>query len=353
MRIAVHSPYYAFVDQNTNYNGYDFEFLKQFKPALYFPGWRKVHYLKLWKALKSHGINPGDFQWITSLADLNRKADVLVSFCGRPDLPALAPPKAFNGMKVFHVMDYVFRASAACDSLVKGGVDYVMGYASHDRFCAFFQHYYQPYVGKVIPVPFGYGKRFEQLTPFSNRINKVIAAGSVNPVEDPAVPDKEELSEYISFYSHERWTHKWRYQLAHSADDLKDVMESVLPVWPETKNWKYDAVGLMNSYKLFANDEGLMAFPPARTYEGVAAGAVMVCSDHPSYTELGFRDGENCIMHKSGDLNDFREKVSHYLNHNDRLAKIAESGRRMVSERYSHSQIAHDLYQKLQRLYNE
>lgn len=351
MRVAVQSPYYAFADQNSNFNGYDFEFLKQFRPALYFPGWRKIHYVKLWKALRRHNIDPTTFDWIFSVSELNRKADVLVSFCGRPDLPALAPPRGFKGMKVFHVMDYVFKAKAAADNLMNAGVDYVMGYAAHDKYCSFFQHYYKAYSGKVITVPFGFGKRFEKQTPFEQRIAKCIAAGAVNPIADPSV-SQEELTDYISFYSNQRWTHKWRYELATNAQALGGILDSVLPVWPETKNFKYNAVELMSGYQMFANDEGLMAFPPARTYEGVAAGAVMVCSTHPSYGDIGFKDGVNCIMHAPCDLNGFKEKVSHYLSHPQELAMIAQQGHQMVSSKYSHAQIARDLHSHIQKLFN-
>lgn len=95
---------------------------------------------------------------------------------------------------------------------------------------------------------------------------------------------------------------------------------------------------------MFANDEGLMAFPPARTYEATAAGAVMVSGGHDCFHDLGFKDGDSCIMHRSGDVADFRDKVAHYIRNPAQLAAIAKAGRDMVRARYSHEQVARDLH---------
>ena len=98
---------------------------------------------------------------------------------------------------------------------------------------------------------------------------------------------------------------------------------------------------------MFANDEGLMAFPPARTYEATAAGAVMVCDGHGCFRDLGFVDEESAIMHHRHDLADFHDKVSWYIRNPDRLAKVATAGRELVRSRYSHAQVARDLYSSI------
>lgn len=350
MRFAVQSPYFLFADPNKNFTGYDFEFFKLYKPAIYFPGWRKINLLRVYKRMKELGLNPQDYSFVFSIAELNRKADVLLGFCGRPDLPALKPPKKFKGLKIYHVMDYVFQAEKCYDSLKEGGVDYVMGYTNHGEYCTFFRKYYPDYSGKVIPVPFGFGERFKKKIPFQSRIQKCIAAGSVNPVDDPVVKDKAELREYKAFYADEKWTHKWRYMLAVNESSLSGIMDSVLPKFPETKNPFYDAVELFNKYQLFANDIGLMAFPPARTYEGIASGTVMVGERHPCYKDLGFKDGVNCLLHSPQDLEGFRKKINDHLRQPKRLEEIAEAGYSLVVKKYSHKQIAQDLFQSISRL---
>ena len=347
MRVAVLNPYFLFGDQTRNFNGYNSQFVRQFKPVLYFPCGFFDHFAKrraVKDDLRKAGYSPDDFLLAFTAREVNRAADVLVDFNGRPDMAPEGVYRSFRGMKFVHVMDYVFRASDAYAALFAGGVDYVLGYTDHSKHCAFFQKFYPGYSGKVIPVPFGFASRFKKLKPFVERAPKVVALGAVNPVDDPAVPNRRELLDYINFYKDVRWTHQWRRRLLENEADLSDILVSMLPHFPQTKNPNYDAVKLMNDYQMFVNDEGLMAFPPARTYEGPAAGAVMVASSHASYRDLGFIDGVNCVMHSGLDLKDFRGKVEFYIENQDKLATLSDAGHKLVTSRYSHELVAKQLF---------
>ena len=354
MKIVVQNPYFLFGVQEKNFNGYDFEFVRQFQPTLFFQPSQYNHYLKrkIYELIlrrkvddlrRRLGLSEGVLNVVFSQEEL-KKFDVLICFNGRSDLPHQAPPVAFPGLKVFHVMDYVFSARTAYGALKHGKADYVMGYADHGRFCPFFRHYYPSFVGKIITVPFGFGRRFENSVAFEKRRMKVIALGSVNPVDDPAVEDKSLLAEYCGFYRNNQWTHQWRRMLSEHLVRLAPVLDSMLPVYPQTKDFSYDPVERLNQYAMFANDEGLLAFPPARTYEGVATGAVLVCADHPCYADIGFVDGLNCIMHRVLDLDDFEYKVSCYLDQPERLRDIALAGTSMVRGRFTHQHVAKKLY---------
>ena len=376
MRIAVHNPFRCFGDQTRNHNGYNYEFVRQFKPILYFPDWKLRfvtdrglrNFLRSLKTAvrgrfgwdRTHGLrpqlidsalNPDEFDFAFSLEELNRKADVLICFNGYPYREENQPVKAFRGMKIYHAYEYVFRATEANQALVNGGVDYVMGYTDHGKYCPFFQNFYPTYRDRVIPVPFGFGQRFQVKVDFDQRVPKPIALGAVNPVNDPTVADPTELQDYVQFYEGTTWTHQWRRLLVEHETELSNIMDTRLPHYPRTKDFSYDAVGLLNQYAMFVNDEGLMAFPPARTYEGTAAGSVMISSDHPSYTDLGFVDGQNCIMHQKHDIADFRDKVTFYQQNPDKLAAIAANSVMMVRNRYSHAQVARSLYTDIENRY--
>ena len=65
-----------------------------------------------------------------------------------------------------------------------------------------------------------------------------------------------------------------------------------------------------------------MNFPPARTYEAIACGCVMVASDNEIYTRLGFTDGENYVAFKKNDLNDFREKATYYTENPELMVEM-------------------------------
>ena len=350
MRLAVQSPVFLYGNLGSSYTGYDSEFVKQFRPIIYLPGaGSSVTRGALFKyRLKKRGggVDWRDFDYAYSEAELNRKADVLICFNGGPHEKRNAPARRFSGMKVYHAMEYVFHPSRTNRLFEEAGVDYLMGYTDHGRHCAFFRHAYPRFCGRVIAVPFGFGPRFVAGPETRLRRMKVVAMGAVNPVNDPSVADREALREYTRFYPTEQWTHKWRHMLQQHAGELGDIVDSLLPIPPATRS-DYDAVSACQAYAMFANDQGLMGFPPARTYEATASGAVMVSSSHASFTDLGFVDGRNCVMHRAYDVGDFRDKVSWYIRNPDRLAAIAVAGKEFVRGRYSHAQVAQDLYNSI------
>lgn len=349
MKIAIHNPFFLQYDQYKNYNGYDFKFFIKYKPIIYLS--KEKYYKGFCENIKLNNLNYEEFDIVTSIDELNSKADVLMCFNGRPDTEWNCPPKKFEGLKIYHVMDYVFKATESNSNLVNNGVDYLMGYNDHSKYCDFFKKFYTRYTGKVIGVPFGFGERFNLNNDFNKRIQKVVGLGSVNPVRDPLVTAGE-LEDYIKFYGNKIWTHEWRRALCENKDSLTNLLESYYPEYPKTKDFEYDAVKLLGSYAMFANDEGIMNFPPARTYEGVAAGSVMISSNNEIYKELGFVDGENCILHRKNDLDDFKQKVEFYLEHIDTLEKISIAGQKMMKENYSHDRISEQLYNKVSELFN-
>jgi hypothetical protein len=345
MRVAIQNPGFLFADQRKNFDGYNFAFLKQYKPALYLTGWKaRLSRGSRWrKALSRAGLRPGDFELVYDVKALSRVADVLLCFNQAACLPDNLPPREFTGLKIWHVMDFNFRAAACYEALRRGGVDFLMAYARLDRDCAFFQRYYPGYLGKVIPVPFGFGERFQDRTPFGQRIQKVVAMGAINPVDQGSTNPDSPLREYAEFYRAEGHSQLWRKLLSEHEESLRDVLVSFLPKPPAVSRPSDDPVELLNKYALYANDESICGFPPARTYEGAATGAAMVSSHHPAFTDLGFVDGENCIMHRPLDVEHFRERVLYYLDRPAELATLARNGTAMVREHYTHEAVANRL----------
>jgi len=352
MRIAIQTPNFLFGDALRSFTGYELEFARRHASVLYLPNWRwALTRGKGYKQLmRRHGFEPEAFQFAFTAGDLNQKADVLVNFNYLPHALENVPPRRFHGLKVWHTMDFVFNAPKANKALEAGGVDAVMGYCNHGRHSDFFRAYYPRYSERVIPVPFGFARRFEYGTSLEQRIPKVVALGSVNPLDEKGIPKEADVEAYVSFYSGAKWTHQWRRMLVEHCEEVSALVDSRLPHWPETKNPAYDAVAMLARYALFANDEGLMAFPPARTYEGIAAGCVMVANKHACFGDFGFRDGVNCILHERLSIEHFKEKVAYYLNYPGKLAEIAKAGTEFVRERYSHPVVAQGLSERLQSL---
>lgn len=276
--------------------------------------------------------------------------DIILCFNGRPDLPGQCPPKEFKGFKAVHLMDHVFQTEKTLLALQENDIDYVMTYNRHDKYDSFFKEVYTDYSDKVIPIPFGYNdNRFIDIKDFGARKNKVIALGSVNPVSDPLCLADIEI--YAEFNKQEDFTHKWRRMLVEDRNMLSPEMDSLLPVFPQTKNFDYDIVDTYNNYKMFTSGESIMNYPSVKTFEGMACGSVLVCSDHKCYRDLGLIDGLNCIMHKQYDIVDFRDKVRYYQEQPNLLKNISESGKHLMELNFTPKIIAKRLYNSLQRIW--
>lgn len=277
------------------------------------------------------------------------KGDVIVQLSGRPDLFQNCPPKEFKGLKVVHLMDHVFQVNRTNEKLKENEIDYVMCYNRHDLYDDFFKYAYKEYIGKVIPVPFGFNDlRFSSKYPYLERKNKVLALGAVNPVSDPlCIAD---IAVYAAFYKDEPFTHKWRRMLSLNEKRFESIMDSLLPSYPKTKDFSYDIVGKYNEYKMFTSGESIMNYPSVKTFEGMACGSVLVCSDHQCYKDLGLVDKQNCLMHSQYDLNSFEEVVLWGQNNPEELARISEEGINLAKERYTPEKIADYLFTKLTEL---
>ena len=346
---AVHAPRVP-DGSGRDITGYAPEFAATYATYAYMPELDGHHEVRRRRAAGEPVVGANGLEVVTNPAELNQVADVLVCFEGRAYLPEMAPPREFTGLKAYHAWEFVFYAPETNQALVDGAVDVVLGYCRHDEYSPFFRAMFPSFTGRTIAVPFGFQPRFAPLVPFAERTRKVVGLGSVNPVDDPLCPPGE-LDAYVAFHAGERWTHRWRRTLLEHAGELADILDARFPVFPETKDFSYDAVEALNAYAMFANDPGLMAFPPARTYEGVACGTVLVGEDTAVHRDLGFVHGENALLHAPHDTDDFGRVVREALAEPGHLAQLADAGQRMVHERYTHPAIARTLYEQLCRVH--
>lgn len=291
---------------------------------------------------------------IFSSKKLFSQVDVLLNFNGVIDTDMTDTVKNFPGLKIFHIMDYfwVQPGSEQYTKLKNIGVDYLMSYGSPDKYCSYFKKTYPDYIGKVIPVPYGFALRFKNTTPFKKRLQKCIALGSVNPLNRPDAP-KPYWSETATFFKKEKWMHKFRKMLADNKRSLLPIMDSLLPVYPQVTDHSYDIVKVLNNYQFFTTCESIYNFPTAKSFEGSAAGSIQVCSTHPCFTDLGFKDGVNCIKHKEFDIKDFKKKITYYLKHQNKLKKIQQNGTKFVRQNYSHPVVASKLFHIIKQTYRQ
>ncbi|OHA71211.1 MAG: hypothetical protein A3E07_00340 [Candidatus Wildermuthbacteria bacterium RIFCSPHIGHO2_12_FULL_45_9] len=349
MNIALHNPMFSGA---SGLHGWILEFIKAYKPAFYISDMRYLP--RFFYFMHHHHLNPLHFKLLFSVKELNSYADVLVCFNGHPYRQDSKPIKDFSGLKIYHLMDYTNFPTESNQSLQDTGVNFVFGYARHDLYCPFFQKKYPRYKGKVIPIPFGFAERFQMNVPFEQRKDKVIALGAVNSFSDPVhtVPDFQELNDFYLARS-EKFMHKFRRMLVEQEQNFLDFMDSKLPHYPQTKDFGYDLVQKFNEYKMFVSCESLLYFPAGKTFEGPSAGAVMICSTHPCFSDYGFEDGINCVKHKEFDLEDFKEKAVYYLENEGKLEEIQKRGTEFMREQYSHPKVAERVFAMVEEKYEK
>lgn len=347
MTIAVQAPAFLLADQERNFNGYNFQFLKAYKPLIYLR--RPWHYSRYRQALRRQGLNPHDYSFIFTMRSLRARADVLVCFNGMAHRSENTPPRGFDGLKVWHVMDYSLCAERHNAALEAGLVDYVMAYGRLDRYCGFFQNHYPGFVGRIIDVPFGYAPRFHCRTPAAARQRLCIALGAINPVERE-VPVDHILHDWFAYFAgRSAWSHPLRRFVVENEAELQPVIASMLPHFPRRNNPDYDAPSILNEYAMFLNDESIAQFPPARTYEGVAAGSIMVARKHRVFTDLGFVDGENCVLLPEMTVPAICDKLKPILADTQLLSSMQQNGLQFI-RRYSHENVAAALHRRLAKL---
>jgi hypothetical protein len=362
MRIALHNIHRL---PNLQFHSYIYDLLRlKLVDVLYFSDKSGYNYAKfLFNLVKNEriknnfkDINWKEFDYVFTVSDLNKKADVLLNLnlmCF-DDIEAdfSVSLASFNGLKIFHTGDYFwYRPGSVSNKLLnKIGVDHLLGYSMHDRHCQYFNKTFSSFNGKVWGIPFGFHSRFELLKPFNERISKVVALGSVNPLR-PLDENVMCFKETANFFPDETWFHKFRRELVLNKLSLKESMDSMLPEFPLIKDFKYDLVQKFNEYKMFVTCESIFNFPSAKIFEGMACNSVLFCSDHDCNKDYGLIDGFNCIMFKHLDLEDFKDKVSFYKDNLYLLDEIASNGYRFVNNNFSQEGVANIIFNTVDIIY--
>ena len=87
---------------------------------------------------------------------------------------------------------------------------------------------------------------------------------------------------------------------------------------------KFDIVAEYNNAKMFVVPEEANDLPGIGFVEGMACGSAYIGLDDPMYKDIGFIQGIHYISY-DGTLNDLKNKIIYYQNHNKELENIASS----------------------------
>lgn len=340
-RIVVYNPIVLLGNEkSTEFHGYAVEFIRRYADYIYIANPRILFAVKK----KIQELAPDREIKITmSVGECSKKCDIMAGFSMWSYEKRL---RHFSGLKVFHTMDYYLDVETNIKFLRDNKIDYVIGHTQLDKHCPFFQEYYPEWAGRVIALPFGYHKKYKVIKGFEERVNKAVGLGSINPINDPLCSTKQK-KEFVKYFSNKEYAHELRRYVQQNKEEFEEVIDARFPQNGMQKDFSYDAVEMLNSYTMFLNDEGVSNFPPARTFEGIACGAVMVASDSDIYKELGFLPGYNYIAFQKDDYDDLKSKIKYYMDHVSELKSIQEHSLKLA-EKFSHEKISEYLYKTLQ-----
>ena len=253
-------------------------------------------------------------------------------------------------------MDFHFNAYECNKFCQNVGIDYIMGYSRYDVNSEYFCKIFPNFIEKVIDIPFGYSKKWENTTPFSKRKNRCLGSGTIEPFDwliKYYPSSAQNYEHYFDYFTNYNCMHELRWLIDQKNNHFTDILDNRFHNKSiDHPNYIPDIVNLFNDYKLFINDESLLNFPPIRTYEGIAAGCVMVAHENGCYRDYGFEAQKNYIAFNKYDLSDLADKIRYYLfSAREELEEIQKNGYNLVINRFNHKSVAKLMYEKIQKLY--
>ena len=321
------------------------ELIKETKPYFYISNKSHLAYLPVF--LKRTGLSYSDFKILFSIKTVYSRSDLLFYPWGLPSEKNRETIqnvlRQYNGFKIVHMQDFWFQAQNASRFLLNSGVDYIAGYSRHDKDTPFFQKFFPEFVGRVISLPFGYAEDlwFTQ-TDIIDRKEKVLGAGAIETIHYiKSSGAYDHIREYMDYFK-EGFTsmHPVRFELNNNIDKYESFIKNNFNIKGTPYQFVEDMNGYMNRFQLFINDQSLVSFPPAKTYEGCAAGAIMVAEEVDCFKRLGFRDDKNCILFPEGDFNVMKEKIVRFFSLSDKQKKDFQKSSLDLIAKYQHDRVA-------------
>ncbi len=349
MKLVIQNPHYLSDTRGTRVHDYVIELLIRFRPAIRI--WPLHNMARWFRFLALKKLPLTGWNYVFSEKDL-RSYDVWLNFNGKvvAGTPRDPMPWGFSGLKLLHLMDYSYNPREDEERIRKLGVDYVFGYARHDLHCSFFKKMHPSLDGRVVPVPFGYLPRFRETVPFEMKKNLCSVMGAVVAMRPPS-PHEPELIDYFTHFQGRVCAHEMRWRIRNETDNLKEEMASFLPTPHENVTWSYDSALELNRHRFFLNDDSIMHYPPARTYEGVACGSIMLAAREPVYDDFAFQDGTNCLMYEPGNLENMRQVLHDAINDPARCLEIHDRAK-VFSDRFSQRNVGTALHRQIELLWN-
>lgn len=317
----------------------------------------------LWAIINK--INPFKVRIIKKFSSLNQN-DALFSLTFRNfDLESSPKfPHHHKFLKIFHISHFSHYTSVLAKNLKHLEPDILVAENNLQKNSPYFRKYFSFYKKNVYTLPFVFENRFQSRTPFSQRLNKCLATGSLAIITEMGnntqYRDFEKYFKVDSLYPLRKIIFENQDKLRNYIDSSISKVFSHIPKIPtpgdniiiklsksiyngvsisKHKYYKFDIVQKYNEYKMFIVPEEINNLPAIGAVEGMACGCAYLGKIDPMYTDLGFIPNVHYIGY-DGSLKDLIKKIAYFQNHPKQLEKIATAGYKFVTTKFDGSNVA-------------
>jgi glycosyltransferase involved in cell wall biosynthesis len=325
-----------------------------------------------------NGINPFKQKIIFNKNKLDQHHDVLFSFAFCTEiflndrLIEKSIIKSFKGEKILHATHFFKLTKKVAENVGKTGTTHMVAEADLKKSPYFNKFFY--FIKDVYILPHVLRERYKKNTDFKERKNICLALGTLvieseldkanddyfsffkidtlHPMRKIIFENKENLSNLIDslIYFH----NEKRLAIINKSKLYKknNIFKIVYDLFFLSEGKKYHSVDIVekyNKYKMFIAPEENIGLPSVNVVEGMVCGCAFIGLDHAMYTDSGMVGGQNYIAY-DGTLEDLKNKISYYQNHENELEKIAANGYEFAKKIFAEEKVIKDFWGYLERL---
>ena len=249
--------------------------------------------------------------------------------------------------KVVNMTHYVYNPHIGVPHLQTLKPDLLVAENNLAKNSAFFKQHFAGVKADFSTLSYTPAARFVDRTPFRQRVNKLVATGTLTfKIQDAAFQQFYQVDELQPL----------RRKLFERAGEFRNEMECLISdlnasraqeaarprpqLWqrvlqrftrkhPQAAYFRKDIVSIYNKHMMFAVPEEICDLPPIAFVEGMACGAAYLGIDSPMYRDLGMVPGQHYIAY-DGTVDDLMCQVRFYQAHLDALEVIARNGHDFV-----------------------
>lgn len=313
--------------------------------------------------LAKNAIKPTHIPVLTKPSDI-RHDDIVIAYnVSNEQLRGLKDIKAFKALSMLH-----FHGRKGEDARIKeAGIDCYFNEVNLSKSSEIFRKYYHTDAPWIIH-PFVFAERFQNIKPYSERLNKCFSTGTItykkheeflsvygDPCDQPArkfVKDNPEFfKDTVDCYSCDYLEDNPGKTINPSDNPLIKLYKNIYNrthVGKQKKYFSFNMVEKFNDYKMHLLGEEILGVPGIGFVEGMACGSAYIGLDSPMYRDYGLVPGVHYITY-DGTKEGLRRTVEYYQQpeHQQELELIARRGCEFVRKNFCGPVVAEHLLQKL------